>query len=196
MTSIHRTSDDGLVAYTKGASHEVLTKSTSLLLSDQYVKLDENTKNTIERQIDDFAAQGFRVLALAIRVLPDELKEFTSETVEKDLVFLGLAALFDPPRPNIESAVKEARHAGMRVIMVTGDHELTAEAIAERVGIITSPDHLVVSGYELNRLPDDELSKVLDKQEILFARTTPEQKLRIVRALRAKGETVAVTGDG
>lgn len=112
------------------------------------------------------------------------------------MMFLGLAALFDPPRPNIESAVKEARHAGMRVIMVTGDHELTAEAIAERVGIITSPDHLVVSGYELNKLPDDELSNVLDKQEILFARTTPEQKLRIVRALRAKGETVAVTGDG
>ena len=196
MTSIHRTSNDKLVAYAKGASHEVLTKSTQILLNSQYVTLDDNTKNTIELQIGDLAAEGFRVIALAMRALPSELKEFTSETVEQNLVFLGLAALFDPPRPNIESAVREARHAGMRVIMVTGDHELTAEAIAERVGIVTSPDHVVVSGYELNRLPDDELSKVLDKQEILFARTTPEQKLRIVRALRAKGETVAVTGDG
>ena len=196
MTSIHRTSNDKLVAYAKGASHEVLTKSTQILLNSQYVTLDDKTKNTIELQIGDLAAEGFRVIALAMRALPSELKEFTSETVEQNLVFLGLAALFDPPRPNIESAVREARHAGMRVIMVTGDHELTAEAIAERVGIVTSPDHVVVSGYELNRLPDDELSKVLDKQEILFARTTPEQKLRIVRALRAKGETVAVTGDG
>ena len=196
MTSIHRNSGDGLVAFTKGASHEVLTKSAKALLNDQNVKLDEDTKNAVERQIDDFAGQGFRVLALAMRVLPRELREFTSETVEKDLTFLGLAALFDPPRPMIESAVKEARHAGMRVIMVTGDHELTAEAIAERVGIVTSPDHVVVSGYELNKLSDDGLANVLDKQEILFARTTPEQKLRIVRALKAKGETVAVTGDG
>lgn len=196
MTSIHRTSDDRLVAYTKGASHEVLTKSTRILLNNQYVSLDDDNKSALERQIDDFAAQGFRVLALAMRVLPGELKEFTSEAVEKDLAFLGLAALFDPPRPKIEAAVKEARHAGMRVIMVTGDHELTAEAIAERVGIVTSPDHVVVSGYELNKLSDDELANVLDKQEILFARTTPEQKLRIVRALKAKGETVAVTGDG
>lgn len=196
MTSIHRNSGDGLVAYTKGASHEVLTKSAKLLPNDQYVRLDEDAKNAVERQIDDFAGQGFRVLALAMRVLPRELREFTPETVENDLTFLGLAALFDPPRPMIESAVKEARHAGMRVIMVTGDHELTAEAIAERVGIVTSPDHVVVSGYELNKLSDDALANVLDKEEILFARTTPEQKLRIVRALKAKGETVAVTGDG
>ena len=196
MTSIHRNSGDGLVAYTKGASHEVLTKSAKVLLNDQHVRFDEDTKNAVERQIDDFAGQGFRVLALAMRVLPRELREFTSETVENDLTFLGLAALFDPPRPMIESAVKEARHAGMRVIMVTGDHELTAETIAERVGIVTSPDHVVVSGYELNKLSDDGLANVLDKQEILFARTTPEQKLRIVRALKAKGETVAVTGDG
>ena len=196
MTSIHRNSGDGLVAYTKGASHEVLTKSVKILLNDQYVRFDADTKNAVERQIDDFAGQGFRVLALAMRVLPEELREFTPETVENDLTFLGLAALFDPPRPMIEFAVKEARHAGMRVIMVTGDHELTAEAIAERVGIVTSPDHVVVSGYELNKLSDDGLANVLDKQEILFARTTPEQKLRIVRALKAKGETVAVTGDG
>jgi magnesium-transporting ATPase (P-type) len=196
MTSIHRNSDDGLVAYTKGASHEVLTKSGKVLLNDQHVRFDEDTKNAVERQIDDFAGQGFRVLALAMRVLPRALQEFTPESVENDLTFLGLAALFDPPRPMIESAVKEARHAGMRVIMVTGDHELTAETIAERVGIVTSPDHVVVSGYELNKLSDDALANVLDKQEILFARTTPEQKLRIVRALKAKGETVAVTGDG
>jgi Ca2+-transporting ATPase len=196
MTSVHRNSDNRTVAYTKGASHEVLTKSTEILMDNQFVRLDDTVKNAIEHQIDDFAAEGFRVLALAMRVLPSELGEFASENVEKDLTFLGLAALFDPPRPKIETAVKEARRAGMRVIMVTGDHELTAEAIAERVGIVTSPDHVVISGYELNKVSDDELASVLGKQEILFARTTPEQKLRIVRALKAKGETVAVTGDG
>jgi magnesium-transporting ATPase (P-type) len=116
--------------------------------------------------------------------------------VEEKLTFLGLAALFDPPRPMIEAAVSEARSAGMRVIMVTGDHELTAEAIAKRIGIITSPESVLISGSRLSKLSDSELSEILNKQEIVFARTTPEQKLRVVRALKAKGETVAVTGDG
>lgn len=112
------------------------------------------------------------------------------------MAFLGLAALFDPPRPMIEKAVSDARSAGIRVIMVTGDHELTAEAIAKRIGIITSENPVVISGYELGKYSDSELSRILDNQEIVFARTAPEQKLQIVRALRAKGETVAVTGDG
>ncbi len=196
MTSIHRTPDGTLIAYTKGAPNELLSRCPTIFLQNEYVPLDDEKRNAVKRQYDDFAAEGFRVLSMAMRVLPNEMSEFPSEAVENNLTFLGLAALFDPPRPMIESAVSEARSAGMRVIMVTGDHELTAESIAKRIGIITSPEYVVVSGHELSRLSDKELFEVLDKREIVFARTTPEQKLQVVRALKAKGETVAVTGDG
>jgi magnesium-transporting ATPase (P-type) len=165
-------------------------------LQNEYINLDDRKRKMLQHQIDDFAAEGFRVLAMAMRILPNKPKEFTSEEVERNLTFLGLAALFDPPRPMIEAAVSEARSAGIRVIMVTGDHELTAEAIAKRIGIVTSPAHVLVSGYELSKLSDSELQEVLRNPEIVFARTTPEQKLRIVKALKSKGETVAVTGDG
>ncbi len=195
MTSIHKTSDGRLRAYTKGASRELLARCSTVFMDGQYLLLDDSKRRTVERQIDSFATKGFRVLAMASRVLPNE-EQLTSETVERDMAFLGLAALFDPPRPMIEKAVTEARSAGIRVIMVTGDHELTAEAIAKRVGIVTSQNSTITSGYELSRTSDNELSKLLDDREIVFARTTPEQKLRIVRALKSKGETVAVTGDG
>lgn len=196
MTSIHRTSKGTTVAYTKGASHELLLKCSTIFSQNEYVSLDDEKRKTVQHQIEDFAAEGFRVLGMAMRALPSDMKEFPSENVEENLTFLGMAALFDPPRPMIEAAVSEARSAGIRVIMVTGDHELTAEAISKRIGIITSPEYVVVSGYELSHLSDGALSEILDKREIVFARTTPEQKLRIVRALKSKGETVAVTGDG
>jgi magnesium-transporting ATPase (P-type) len=196
MTSIQKTSDGSIVAYTKGASHELLSRCSTMFLRNEYVALDDEKRKVVQRQIDDFAAEGFRVLAMAVRILPNEPKEPTSEEVESNLTFLGLAALFDPPRPMINAAVSEARNAGIRVIMVTGDHELTADAIAKRIGIVTSPEHVLVSGYELSKLSERELQGILDRPEIVFARTTPEQKLRIVKALKSKGETVAVTGDG
>jgi Ca2+-transporting ATPase len=196
MTSIHRTPGGTIIAYTKGASNELLSRCSTIFLQNQYVPVGDEQKKTLQQQINDFAAEGFRVLGMAMRILPSELKEFTSEDVEQNLAFLGLAALFDPPRPQIKAAVLEARSAGMRVIMVTGDHELTAESIAKRIGIVTSPEHVVVSGSLLSKMSDNELSDVLNRKEIVFARTTPEQKLRIVQALKGKGETVAVTGDG
>jgi Ca2+-transporting ATPase len=197
MTSIHRRSDGKIVAYTKGASHELLSRCSTIFLENKRVPLDELKRKAIEQQIETFAAEGFRVLAMGTRILPNpEQKEFKSEGVEADLTFLGLAALLDPPRPMIEKAVSEARSAGMRVIMVTGDHHLTAEAIAKRVGIVTSTEHMVISGYELAKFSESELSRILDNPEMVFARTAPEQKLRIVKALKSKGETVAVTGDG
>ena len=196
MTSIQKASEGTIVAYTKGAPHELLSRCSTTFLQNEYINLDDRKRKMLQHQIDDFAAEGFRVLAMAMRILPNKPKEFTSEEVERNLTFLGLAALFDPPRPMIEAAVSEARSAGIRVIMLTGDHELTAEAIAKRIGIVTSPAHVLVSGYELSKLSDSELQEVLRNPEIVFARTTPEQKLRIVKALKSKGETVAVTGDG
>jgi Ca2+-transporting ATPase len=196
MTSIHNTSDGKIVAYCKGASRELLPRCSRIFLDNRHMPMDDTRRKMLEEQIEAFASRGFRVLAMASHVLPENTKEFTSDEVEKDLTFLGLAALFDPPRPLIEKAVSEARSAGIQVVMVTGDHELTAEAIAKRVGIVTSQNPMVISGYELSRATDANLSTMLDNREIVFARTTPEQKLRIVRALKSKGETVAVTGDG
>jgi magnesium-transporting ATPase (P-type) len=196
MTSIQKASDGTIVAYSKGASGELLSRCSTIFLRNEYAILDDERRLTLQRQIDDFAAEGFRVLAMAMRILPTEPNAFTPEEVEKDLTFLGLAALFDPPRPMTEAAVSDARNAGIRVIMVTGDHELTAEAIAKRIGIVTSPEHVLVPGHELSKMSDGELQEILEKPEIVFARTTPEQKLRIVKALKSRGETVAVTGDG
>jgi len=196
MTSIHRTSDKKVLAYCKGAPDEILSKSTRILLEDRHVVLDNARKAVVGRQLEEFAAEGFRVLALATRDLSGELKEYNAGTVERDLTFVGLAALQDPPRPAIEATVSSARRAGIRVIMVTGDHETTAEAIAKRTGIITSGDARVISGSELSQLDETQLLRLLDGQETVFARTSPEQKLRIVRALKSRGETVAVTGDG
>jgi Ca2+-transporting ATPase len=196
MTSIHKTSIGKIIAYSKGAPRELLPRCSTVFLDSQYLPLDDGKRRIVEHQIETLASKGFRVLGMASRVLPEAQKQITSEDVERDMTFLGLAALFDPPRPMIEKAVSEARNAGIRVIMVTGDHELTAEAIAKRIGIITSQDPVVVSGHELGKSTDSNLSRLLDNEEIVFARTTPEQKLRIVRALKSKGETVAVTGDG
>jgi soluble P-type ATPase len=150
----------------------------------------------IRSQINTFAREAYRVLALAVRELPGAMVRYESATVETELTFVGLVAILDPPRADVPQAVYKARSAGMRVIMMTGDHELTAEAIARRVGIITSSDHAIVTGYQLVKMTDEALGKILDTTEIVFARITPDQKLRVVNLLQAKGETVAVTGDG
>lgn len=196
MTSIHRDSRGRIAAYTKGAGAEILAKCTKALWDDKFVPLTEELGTKIRSQIDAFAREAYRVLALAQRELPAESGKYESDRVERDLTFVGLVAILDPPRPDVSRAVRRARNASVRVIMLTGDHELTAEAIARKVGIIISKDYAVVTGYRLASMTDDELAKVLAKTELVFARITPDQKLRVVRALRAIGETVAVTGDG
>jgi Ca2+-transporting ATPase len=137
------------------------------------------------------AADGLRVLAFAERALPDI--PFDQKGVESELTFVGLVGLQDPPRPEVPGAIATCQRAGVRAIMITGDHPLTAKAIGRQVGL--NGNHKVVTGPELDQLSDDELKKLV-KQTSIFARTTPEHKLRIVKALQANGERVAVTGDG
>lgn len=196
MTSIHRHRDGQVLAYTKGAAQSILKRASRYLHEGREEPLDETTRKAIMDQVDRFAADAFRVLALTYRVLPTPLGEYRSETVENELTFVGLVAIYDPPRPDVPDAVLRARGAGIKIVMITGDHELTAEAIARRVGIITRTEHQVVTGGRLTKMSDNELSVLLDAKEIVFARITPEQKHRIVKAFQAKGEIVAVTGDG
>jgi magnesium-transporting ATPase (P-type) len=195
MTSIHRSPDGKFAAYTKGAGPEVLKRCTYIFYDNNLIPLTEEFRRVITKQMDDFASDGFRVLALATKVLPNEPTDI-SQGIEEDMTFLGLAALLDPPRPNVEVAVQEAKKAGIRVIMLTGDHELTAYSIAKKVGIVTSRDQTVVTGQELNQMSDEDLISILVKGESVFARMAPEQKLRIVRILKSMKEVVAVTGDG
>ena len=196
MTSVHRNENSEIIAYVKGAGNEILTRCTCAFWNGEVVPLSADMTARIREQMEIFARQAYRVLALAVRTMPGELQKYESETVEKGLTFVGLVAILDPPRHDAHKAVRKAHNAGLRVIMLTGDHELTAEAIARKVGIISSEYHVVMTGYQLAKISDRELSKVLDTQDIVFARISPEQKLRVVRALRKKGETVAVTGDG
>ncbi len=196
MTSVHEAPPGGVIAYTKGAGLEILSRSTRIVRGGQTVPLTEELAAGVRRQIDAFAREAYRVLALAFRTLPEPLEKYESAAVEADLTFVGLVAILDPPRADVPEAVIKARSAGMRIVMMTGDHELTAEAIARKVGIITSPDHAVVTGYKLAKATDEELSQILDTPEVVFARITPEQKLRVVHVLQQKGEIVAVTGDG
>jgi Ca2+-transporting ATPase len=196
MTSIHQDAQGRVIAYAKGAGLEILSRSTQVQWGETAVPLTDELTTAIRKQIDVFARDAYRVLALAIRELPSPLENYESATVESQLTFVGLVAILDPPRADVPQAVYKARSAGMRIIMMTGDHELTAEAIARKVGIITSPGSAVLTGYQLVKMTDEELAQILDTPEIVFARITPDQKLRVVRILQSKGETVAVTGDG
>jgi len=195
MTTVNQT-PEGLIAYAKGAAREVLAKCTSKISATGKESLTLEGRKEIDQQIDSLARQAYRVLALAYRTLPAEPPAYSSELVETDLVFIGLTAIYDPPRPEAVEAVRTARKAGIRVMMLTGDHELTAEAIARQVGLFTHGSQPVITGARLAAMSDHELSEVVDAPEAVFARITPEQKHRVVQALKARGEIVAVTGDG
>jgi magnesium-transporting ATPase (P-type) len=183
------------VAYVKGAPKEVLALSTSVQLNGQAHSIDDGWRARVMAANDAYARAGLRVLAIAMRLLPDNLTEHTAEAIERDLTILGLIAMQDPPRPEVQSAVEKCHRAGIRIIMITGDYGLTAENIARRIGIIRSAQPRIISGAELDRLDDGALQAALS-DEVLFARVAPEHKLRVVSALQALGQIVAVTGDG
>lgn len=184
------------VAYIKGAPREVLDLCDRIYVNGQVEKMTSKQRNEIIAQNDYFAKQALRVLAFAFRELPPNSRKYTVEEVERDLVFVGLMAMMDPPRPEVEEAVKKCQKAHIRIIMITGDYGLTAESIAKRIGMVSGQETRIVSGAELDRMPEEQLSKVLEQREVIFARVTPDHKLRIATLLRDKGEIVAMTGDG
>jgi magnesium-transporting ATPase (P-type) len=194
MTTIHRDTN-GEIAFVKGAPREVLQLCTKILVSDEVLPLTNELRAEILAANDDYARGALRVLALARRELPPRSGAYTLETVEQDLTFLGLMAMMDPPRPQVENAVRICREADIRIVMITGDYGLTAESLARRVGMLTRPDSIILTGAELEELSDAALQELLDK-EVLFARMAPEHKMRLVSAFQQRGEVVAVTGDG
>lgn len=182
------------VVYLKGSPTNVLDRCERHWRSGVEMPLDQAAKEMLMRRINDYARQGLRVIAVARRELAAG-DDHAPEQVENQLAFLGLFAMFDPPRPEVPSAVKRCREAGMRVVMITGDYELTAEAIARQVGIISDKPARLITGAQLDHMSEQELVELLT-DDILFARVNPEHKLHVVRAFQRCGKVVAVTGDG
>ena len=194
MTTVYP-APDGLVAYVKGSPQAVLERCRAVRREHGEATLDLEARREIERANDDMARRALRVLAVATRRLP--ARRYRAEEVEEDLVFEGLIAMADPPRPEVAAAVATCHRAGIRILMVTGDYGLTAEAVARRVGIVGPGPARVVTGGELDGLDEEALSALLaGREQLIFARVRPEHKLRVVTTLERSGEIVAVTGDG
>ena len=194
MTTIHREMNRE-VAFVKGAPREVLQFCTQISVNGQVLPLTHALRAEILAANDDYARGALRVLALARRDLPPRSGIYSAESVEQDLVFLGLMAMMDPPRPQVEKAFQICRQASIRIVMITGDYGLTAESLARRVGMLTTPNPIILTGAELDELSDIALQELLSK-EVLFARMAPEHKMRLVSAFQQRGDVVAVTGDG
>jgi magnesium-transporting ATPase (P-type) len=159
--------------------------------------LNKENMMLIEDNIEEFARQGLRVIAIAYKHIPKSqyTKGENVEEVEKDLIFVGLAAMRDPPRAEVKDAVAKAKQAGIKVI-ITGDYGPTAKAIAQEVGIVEGEYAQVISGVDLENLSDQVIVDEVKKGNVIFARVAPEQKLRIVKVIKKSGQIVAVTGDG
>ena len=184
------------VGYVKGAPKEVLDLATSIVTADGTAPMTDGLRAEIMEQNDAFAREGLRVLAMAQREIAPQEQQFSSEETERDLVFVGLMAMMDPPRDEVATAVEECRTAGIDIIMITGDYGLTAESIARRIGIVQGDSARIVTGNDLNDMSDEDLTTALAERNILFARVSPEHKMRIAMALKSMDHIVAMTGDG
>ena len=183
------------VAYIKGAPKEMLELCSKIYLNGQVEDLTKERRDEILQANDDFAKASLRVLAMAYKGLPEELTDYSIEEVESDMIFTGLMAMMDPPRTEVRDAVHKCHTAGIKIIMITGDYGLTAEAIARKIGIVEG-DVRIITGVEFEKLSDKELLEAMENEEVIFARVAPEHKMRVVSVLKDAGETVAVTGDG
>lgn len=185
-----------IFAFTKGALESVLPLCNSTLIKGGKTLLDGPGKNRIIDTAHSMMDKGLRVLAFAFRELKDPSDiELQPPFLEKDMVFLGLIGLEDPPRPEVPQAIRKCQEAGIRIIMITGDGSRTALAIAREIGLVKD-NPVIIEGSEFIKMSDSELRKSLSQKEVIFARMTPKHKLRVVTILKEEGERVAVTGDG
>ncbi|MDI7252986.1 MAG: cation-transporting P-type ATPase, partial [Actinomycetota bacterium] len=182
-------------AYVKGAPGEVVRRCARILTREGVREMRPEDRDRIMGVNDRYARSALRVLALAVREMPPDITRYEVENTETDLTFVGLAAMMDPPRPEVEEAIRKCRTAGIRVIMITGDYGLTAESIARRIGMVQEQP-AIITGADLEEMSDEELKRRLSEEEVLFARVAPEHKMRIAQALKEMGHVVAMTGDG
>ncbi|MEM1539864.1 MAG: cation-translocating P-type ATPase [Candidatus Bathyarchaeia archaeon] len=200
MTTVHKSSNGNLRAYVKGAPEIVLERCTHVLTNGKIAVLTEKKRQSILETNEKMAKDALRVLGVAFKELghvnPEKLD---AEELESGLIFIGLLGMIDPPREEAKQAVKKCEEAGIKTIMITGDHKLTAVAVAKELGILKTSEgndnDTVLTGAELDVLSDEKFEKIAEKV-VVYARVSPEHKLRIVKALKKNGHIVAMTGDG
>lgn len=193
MTTIHKM-PNGYRVITKGAPDVLLKRCNKVYDNGNVTTLDYSKTKLIENQNNKMADEALRVLAIAYLDIPSLPSRIDTETVEKNLIFIGLIGMIDPPREGVKEAVATCKKAGIKTVMITGDHIITAKAIAKDLGILRGSD-LAVTGEELDKIPQSILQKNIMNYSV-FARVTPEHKVRIVKAYQSTGAVVAMTGDG
>ena len=195
MGTIHTTPSGEKIAYVKGAPEIVLGLCSHLHEHGRVRTMTDNDRKRVLMTTQNMASRALRVLAMTYRKLPNMLQNFTVENVETQLTFVGLVGMIDPARKEVSEAIKQCKQAGIRSVMITGDHRLTAIAVAKEIGMLEGDDPKVLTGAELDELSDEEFKKVVE-EVVVYARSSPEHKVRITRALREKGQIIAMTGDG
>lgn len=194
MTTVHVEPTGEKFAYLKGAPEIVLERSTHILMGERKEVLSNDKKKEILTINEGMASNALRVLGMAYKKLPDNISDFDEEAIEKNLVFVGLEGMIDPPRDEAIAANAVCEQAGIKTVMITGDHKLTAMAVSREIGILKK-GNLSLEGKELDNITDEDFEKMVDDVTV-YARVSPQHKLRIVKALKNKGHIVAMTGDG
>lgn len=194
MSTVHKTENGKFIQYTKGAPDELLKNCTHILTKDGVVPLTDKHRTEILNENKRMANKALRVLASAMKETDSLPSDISPESLEHDLTFIGLAGMIDPVRPEVKAAIEKCRQAGIRPIMITGDHKDTAVAIAKELGII-SDENQAITGAELSEISDSEFEEKV-KNYSVYARVQPEHKVRIVTAWKKRGKITAMTGDG
>jgi Ca2+-transporting ATPase len=196
MTTVHLASGKRKIAFVKGAPEIVLERCTKILKNGKIRKITEEDRTKILKINEAMAKQALRNLGFAFKELPESTEKF-DEKIEKDLTFVALMGMIDPPREEVKEAIYICRKAGIRVVMVTGDHKLTAVAVAKELNLLgeNEEEGKVLTGEDMDKLSDEQLTEIVENI-VIYARVSPEHKMRIVKAWKARGYIVAMTGDG
>ena len=193
MTTVNKVGDK-FIAYTKGGIDELIARCSKYEINGEIKNDLESYKKEIEKYNEEMAKDALRVLAMAYKELDHEPTDDEMKNIENDLIFVGMVGMIDPPREEVKHAVDKCKTAGIKTVMITGDHKITAVAIAKSLGILENEDE-AITGSELEEMSDEDLTKNIRKYSV-YARVSPEHKVRIVKAWQANGEIVAMTGDG
>ena len=196
MTTIHQTSGNSKVAYMKGAPEIVLQHCNNILQDGKVKKLTAKDREELLKATEGMATQALRNLGFAYKELPENTRSFDEE-IEKDFVFVGIMGMIDPPREEVKDAISSCAKAGIKVVMITGDHKLTAVAVAQALNLLkeNETEGRVLTGEELEKISNEQLIETVENV-VVYARVSPEHKMKIVKAWKAKGHVVAMTGDG
>ena len=193
MTTVHKLTDK-YVVYTKGGVDELLARCDSYVINNEVKQDLESFKQEITKQNEAMAKDALRVLAMGYKEIDHEPTDEEMKTIESDLIYVGMVGMIDPPREEVKDAVAKCKRAGIKTVMITGDHKVTAIAIAKALGILESEEE-AITGAELEEMSDQDLIANVRKYSV-YARVSPEHKVRIVKAWKENGEIVAMTGDG